>query len=177
MTAGPDIVATTPRLRLREITRQDAAFILELVNQPDWLRHIGDRGVNNLAQAADYIETRMRSAYSSDGYGMYVVENLEDHMAIGLCGLVNRDWLPCPDLGFAILSRFHRRGFAIEASRAAVTLAWERFDLDHLVAVTTLQNTASQQLLGKLGFELRDQKFHTPENEYLYLYSLICDRA
>ena len=36
-------IIETERLTLRELAAEDAQFILELVNDPAWLRHIGDK--------------------------------------------------------------------------------------------------------------------------------------
>ena len=48
-------VLATERLTLRKMCLADAAFMLNLLNQPSWLRFIGDRGVTNLQQARNYI--------------------------------------------------------------------------------------------------------------------------
>ena len=64
----------TERLILREITVDDAAFALDLLNQPSFIKYIGDRGVRDLDQSRDFIENRYRKSYSDHGYGLYVVE-------------------------------------------------------------------------------------------------------
>lgn len=46
------IVLQTERLRLRHMRPDDAEFMLGLLNDPAWLRFIGDRGVRTL-QAPD----------------------------------------------------------------------------------------------------------------------------
>jgi len=53
----------TERLTLRPLTTGDAAFILELVNDPDWLRNIGDRNVHTLADAERYITNSPMAKY------------------------------------------------------------------------------------------------------------------
>ena len=66
-------IATSERLRLRELVHEDAAFVLELVNDPAWLRHIGDRNVHSLDDARGYVD-RVRASYEANGFGLWVVE-------------------------------------------------------------------------------------------------------
>ena len=42
----------TGRLLLREFTDSDSAFFLELLNDPAWIRNIGDRHVRTVAEAS-----------------------------------------------------------------------------------------------------------------------------
>ena len=56
-------VIETERLLLRRLHAGDAEFILELVNDPDWLRYIGDKGVKTLDDAGNYIRTGPMAMY------------------------------------------------------------------------------------------------------------------
>src|SRR5262249_39747755 len=119
------IVHETARLRLRELGDDDAAFILELVNEPGWLRFIGDRNVHSLQDARGYIARGPVASYARFGYGLWAVDSRERGEPLGMCGLIRRDSLPEPDLGFAFLARHHGRGYAREAAAAAIELARE----------------------------------------------------
>lgn len=140
------------RLRLRRLTEADAPFVLDLVNQPAWLRFIGDRGVRTLDDARAYILAGPLASYARHGSGLLVVETRADGAAIGLCGLVWRDWLPAPDLGFALLPRWWRQGYAHEAAAATLAHAHGDLGLGRVLAVTSPDNDASIALLGRLGF-------------------------
>src|SRR5690349_7590910 len=113
-------VCESARLVLRHATRDDAAFVLRQVNQPDWLRNIGDRKVRSVDDARAYVETRMLAPYQALGYGMYVIVLKATGEPIGMCGLVQRDYLPDPDIGFSLLQAHWGRGYALEAARAVV---------------------------------------------------------
>lgn len=52
------------------LTIKDAEFIVELLNDPDWLRYIGDRGVNNVQDALVYIQNGPQSMYQQYGMGL-----------------------------------------------------------------------------------------------------------
>ena len=66
-------VIETPRLVLRRQRAEDAPFILRLVNDPAWLRHIGDRGVRTLGDAREYILGGAVAMYDRCGLGLYLV--------------------------------------------------------------------------------------------------------
>ncbi len=72
--ADPMIEFETERLRLRRLTRDDAPFILRLVNEPSWLRFIGDRGVHDLDEARQYIIGGPQRLYATYGFGLFLVE-------------------------------------------------------------------------------------------------------
>ena len=146
-----NVVTETERLRLRLFSREDAAMVLELVNDPLWIRFIGDRNVRSLDDARGYIEKPMRS-YAEHGFGLYVVERKSDGEALGMCGLVKRDTLPEPDLGFAFLERFRGKGYALEAARATLAYARDSLGLARILAIATPTNERSNSLLARLGF-------------------------
>src|SRR5882724_10894655 len=103
-------VLETARLKLRHLVPVDAPFILELVNEPGWLRFIGDRGVHDLESAQGYIEKGPRAMYTRLGFGLYCVESKAEGASLGLCGLIKRDSLEDVDLGFAFLERHQGKG-------------------------------------------------------------------
>jgi RimJ/RimL family protein N-acetyltransferase len=145
-------IATTTRLTLREIDTADAPFILTLVNDPAWLRFIGDKNVRTQSDARRYIEAGPAAMYAQRGFGLWLAERREDGVPIGMCGLIKRDALPDIDLGFAFLPAFRGNGYAFEAAQAAIDFAWRRLGLARVVAITAPDNDDSVRLLERLGF-------------------------
>lgn len=145
------IVTETDRLILRRLCADDAAFILELVNDPDWLRFIGDKGVRNLDDARAYIENGPVAMYGKHGFGLWRVELKHGGTPIGMCGLIKRDTLDDVDLGFAYLPRFRGHGYAREAAAATLAHGAARIGLRRIVAITSLDNAASGRLLEAVG--------------------------
>lgn len=146
-------IVDTERFSLRELVHADDAFIMELVNDPAWLRYIGDRNVQSLADARGYID-RVRTGYEKHGFGLWVIERHTDHQPLGLCGLLKRDHLEHPDVGFALLERARGQGVAREALLATLQVAHARHGLRRVLAITDLENTASRGLLEAVGFVL-----------------------
>ena len=141
----------TERLVLRKISTDDAEFVLELLNQPSFIRFIGDRGVRNLDDAKQYILNRLIASYERNGFGLYLVELKPDGTPIGISGLVKRDALPDADIGFAFLPAYWAKGYAVESAAAVMNYAREVLGLTRIVAITSPDNEASAKLLGKIG--------------------------
>ena len=142
----------TDRLIVRRLTVEDAAFILELVNDPDWLRFIGDRHVHSLEEARAYLHNGPLAMYDRSGFGLYAVMLKGHDWPIGMCGLIQRAGLIDVDLGFAYLPQYRAQGYAFEAAAAVLAYGRRTFGLKRIVAITSLDNARSIQLLEKLGF-------------------------
>ncbi len=137
------IVLETDRLILRELTADDAAFILELLNDPGWLQYIGDRGVRNLADARQYIINGPMASYQRYGFGLYLVKLKDAETPMGICGLIKRDELEDVDIGFAFLPQFTGKGYALEAASAVMSYGSHELGIERIVAITSLDNHRS----------------------------------
>ncbi len=144
-------VLETSRLRLRKLSAGDAGFMLELLNDPGWIRFIGDRGVRTLDAARTYIASGPVAMYARHGFGLYLTELKEGSVPLGICGLIKRDGLDDVDIGFAFLPAFRGRGYALEAAEGTIEYGMKTIGLRRLVAITTPDNDASIKLLRKLG--------------------------
>jgi len=133
------------------MTADDAEFILKLVNQPSFLRFIGDKGVRSHADAVQYIQTGPVASYQRFGFGLYLVELKESRVPIGMCGLVKRDSLPDVDVGFTFLPAFWSKGYAFEAAVAVKAYGTNVLGIGRLVAITNPDNESSIKLLEKIG--------------------------
>jgi ribosomal-protein-alanine N-acetyltransferase len=165
---------STQRLELRHLAVDDAPFMLELLNDPAFIANIGDRGVRNVEDAARYIQNRMIPSYAQNGFGLYVVELRATGVAVGICGLVKRDYLDDADIGFAFLPQFLGQGYALESATAVCVHAIEVLRLPRLLAITAPHNTRSMHLLGKIG--LRFERMITPPGEAMEIRLYTSDR-
>jgi [ribosomal protein S5]-alanine N-acetyltransferase len=145
-------VIRTGRLRLRELNLTDDVFILELLNEAGFIRFIGDKGVRTLDDAREYISNGPRDSYARNGFGLYAA-CLHDGTAIGICGLVKRDGLEDPDVGFAFLMRHCSKGYAVEAASAVLAHAKQFLKLPRIVAITSPENLKSIAVLEKIGLK------------------------
>lgn len=148
-------VLETERLLLRRFNVDDAQFVLTLLNEPSFLRYIGDKKVRTLEDARQYVVNGPISSYERNGFGLYLVELKESSNPIGMCGLIKREELAGPDIGFAFLPVAWGKGFAREAAAEVLRDARERLRLRSILAITSLDNDSSIKLLQRLGFTLQ----------------------
>lgn len=165
----------TDRLRLREFVTDDAEFILDLLNQPSFIQFIGDKGVRSVEDAKNYIASGPIESYQRYGFGLYLVELKENKTPIGMCGVLKRESLPDPDLGFAFLPEFWGKGYAFEAASAVVRQAREIFRLPRILAITNPDNDASIKLLEKLGFQFERVMKMSNDADEVKVFSLMLD--
>lgn len=164
-------VRRSDRLRLRLVDARDAAVYLEILNDPAFIEHIGDRGVRTLEAALKSIEDGPVAMQRARGHSMYMVELLEGAVPVGLCGLIKRDALDDVDIGYAFLPRYRARGYAFEAAQAVVAHA-RTLDIPRLAAITTPGNAASIGLLLRLGMRFEGRRCLVEGEPELNLYRM-----
>jgi ribosomal-protein-alanine N-acetyltransferase len=161
--SAPAPVVLTPRLAIRAFTLDDAAFIVELLNDPGWLKNIGDRGVRTLYDARRYLSDGPIAAGARQGFALWAVLRRDGPggMPIGMCGLVRRDGLEHVDLGYAFLPAGRGQGFAREAAAAVLKHGFEHLGLRRIVAITAVDNAASGRVLEAIGMRF-EQRLRVP---------------
>jgi ribosomal-protein-alanine N-acetyltransferase len=171
-----DWIAETARLRLRQLTPDDGPFIFELLNDADFLANIGDRGVRTADDAVAYISNGPLASYARYGFGLYLVELKDAAAAIGLCGLLHRPTHPDVEIGFALLPRFRRQGYTLEAARAVMRLGTGSLGLTRIVAIAAPGNVASIRILESLGlvFERPVQFAEDGRESQLFVHETGC---
>lgn len=161
-------ITNTERLLLRHTTPLDAAFYSQLVNEPAWIANIGDRQVNSLDDAKLQITDRLIASYQQHGFGLYLVVLKSSVLPIGICGLVKRDTLQHPDIGFAFLQAHWGQGYALEPAQTVLKHAADELGLTRVLGITTAANARSASLLLKLGLRFQGQVQVGEESRDLY---------
>jgi RimJ/RimL family protein N-acetyltransferase len=156
-------VLETARLRLRRLSGADAPFMLQLLNDPSFIRNIGDRGVRDVEGARGYLMAGAIASHEKHGYGLDLVELKSSGEAAGICGLVRRDYLGDPDIGFAFLPQFTGLGYAVESAAAVLARARGALALPRVLAIVSPGNERSIRVLTKIG--LRYERMITPPGE------------
>ena len=159
------------RLNLTELSAKDGSFIFELYNDKDFINHIGDRGIRTIMDAERFIESGPRSSYTDNGHGLYLVQ-LKDDTSIGICGLLKRDNLEHPDIGFATLPKYRREGYTFEAAKTILEDGRKRLELKRILAITASENSASIHLLKKLGIKFERKINMDNERHPTMLFSI-----
>lgn len=162
----------TERLFLKPTSIEDAGFLLELLNTPKWLKYVGDRKVYTEEDARAYIQAKMLPQQQRLGFSHYTVFRKADKIAVGGCGLFDREGVEGIDIGFAFLPQYENQGYGYEASSELMRGAVEDFKITNIKAITTKDNTASQKLLGKLGLSCIGTVTIPGDSEELLLYEV-----
>jgi RimJ/RimL family protein N-acetyltransferase len=145
------MVLETERLVLRRIEKSDAPLVLELLNDPDFIRFVADRELRTEGDAENYIAAKMLPSFEKFGFGFYVAELKEAGTPVGMCGLIKRDTLEDVDVGFCIRRKFWGRGYATEVATGVVEHGRTQFGLPRVVGIVSPGNANSISVLKKLG--------------------------
>lgn len=155
------------RLNIRHLKETDAPFILRLLNEKSFLDNIGDKNVRNINDAKDYLINGPFASYQKFGFGLNIVTLKSSETPIGICGLLKRDELKYPDLGYALLPEFFSQGYAKEAALAVLQYSRTYQHIKIVSAITLPDNTSSNNLLNKLGFVLKGSiRLYDCDNNY-----------
>src|SRR5262249_34924271 len=166
-------VLETDRLALDKLSLEDAGFILELLNEPSFLRNIGDKGVRTLDDARDYLLNGPIASYERFGFGLYLTRLKESGVPIGICGLLKRETLQDVDVGFAFLPKYWANGYATESAAAVLQHGKSAFGFHRIVAITSPDNHGSIRVLEKIGFRFERMIRLTDDSPEVRLFA--CD--
>ena len=165
-------VLETERLVLRHLSVDDARFMLELMNEPSYIRFIGDRKIRSLDGAKVSITNGPIASYAKNGFGLYLVELKETGESIGICGLIKRDTLEDVDIGYALLPKFWLKGYAIESAMAVKNYAHNVLGLKRIVGITDPENIGSIHVLEKIGMKFEKMIKLSEDDIDLKLFSI-----
>ncbi len=165
------IILETNRLLLRQFKTTDASFILLLLNNPSWLQYIGDRKVRSIDDALEYLSNGPIKSYKENGFGLSLIEIKNGNIPIGMCGLIKRESLEYPDIGFALLPEFTGNGYAFEIASATKIYAKDKLGITNILAITSSNNIRSIALLNKINLEFEKMIKLSNSEEALMLFS------
>jgi len=166
-------ILDTERLTIRPLTEDDAEFIFALVNEPAWIKNIGDKNVRSFDDARQYISGGPMASYAKFGFGLCAVELKGSGAPVGICGLIKRDSLDDPDIGFAFLERFWSRGYAVESAQAVMNFAQNDLGSKRILAITNPDNLGSIKVLEKIGLRFEKMIQMPGEGREIKLFAWI----
>ena len=160
------------RLYMQQLNLNDAPFVLELLNTKGWLKHIGDRGVKTIKDAEKYITSGPQDGYKKRGHGLMLLKEKDSNQSVGICGLLQRDYLDHPDIGYALLPVFEGLGYISEACQSIMEWHKNNSELPAILAIVNPDNERSIKLLVNLGFMLEEVITRDGQSINLYQYDL-----
>lgn len=148
------VLLQTERLSLRRFTWDDVDNVLLISGDPDVMRYIGDGAVDDREGAKNRLARFMSQYEKYPGLGYWVAEKMSAREFIGWFALKYIPKTVEVEVGYLLRESAWGHGFATEGAAALVDYGFDEIGLDRIVAVTHLENTASQHVIKKLG--LRD---------------------
>lgn len=147
----------TPSLILRQFSVEDASAILELNAEPSTQRWLPSHVYGNLAEAREAM-AYLVSCYTAPGHpqlGPYVlaVASRRSSVLLGHVGFSPLD--EDVEVSYAIAESERGQGLGAEALDHACTWVGANFRLQHVIAVTSVENVASRRLLEKARFRFQ----------------------
>ncbi|HBV17268.1 GNAT family N-acetyltransferase [Chryseobacterium carnipullorum] len=163
-------VYETERLMIQKISVDDKEFVFELYNRPKFIKYIGDRGINTISDAENYIKNRFLPQFDRLGFGNYLILTKDKGEKIGAVGIFEREGLDVVDIGFSLLEEFEGKGYAFEAAQKVKSIGMDIFGLHKISAITTKDNFSSQNLIVKLGLSFKNYVTIPDDEEELMYY-------
>ncbi len=162
----PDLPVRTERLALRPFQHEDLEPLLGIQSDPEVVRYV-PYPPRDRAQVAAVLERKIaNTALHQEG------DLIELAVALGQDGTMIGDVLlalrsvehETLEVGYIFAPRWGGQGYATEAVRAAVGLAFGPLGARRVIARVDDRNAPSSALLTRLGFRL---EAHLVENEWL----------
>ena len=157
----------TERLIIRPIALSDTDFILRLVNSDGWLKFIGERNIKTEEDSKKYITKIL----DNKNFYYSVFELKDTQKAIGIITFLNREEFEHPDIGFALLPEFEKKGYSFEAAKKYLDEIQSNNIAKTIIGITLPENIGSIKLLEKLGLKYKSD--FVKDDEKLLLFELI----
>ncbi|MBO9581996.1 MAG: GNAT family N-acetyltransferase [Sphingobium sp.] len=154
-----EIIATTDRLILRTQADGDLANWMTHLNTPDVTAHLA-----GVLTEEDVVKkfARMAKSQAEQGFSFMMV-TLKDGTFLGTVGMAPIENENIPDnlrgavqIGWQLRADHWGRGYAHEAARAVIALAFQRHGIEILYSQTSPANVPSWRLMEKLGLKRRE---------------------
>jgi [ribosomal protein S5]-alanine N-acetyltransferase len=161
----------TERLLFRSHEAKDEADFVQMQTDDKVRRYVGGRGWP--LEKAKY---RFRHEYlgqPTETYGLWATILKEEGKYIGCCGLRADQDKTMAHLGYYFARPYWRRGFASEASKAFIDVAFNRLRLLRVLADVQEGNAASVHILRKLGFKYVSREEIAASGRIILLYELL----
>ncbi len=165
----------TPRLLLRQWDDDDLVALSDIHADPRVMRWIGDGGVRDLETTAEDIE-RWEEEWDDEGFGIFAVELLGSGELAGAVGLYVPedlpDLMPAVAICWRLGSQFWGQGYASEAAQATLEFALQDRGLDRVINIDRIGNTASANVVRKLGMVPEREVSHPVHGHALSVSSI-----
>ncbi|HVE59790.1 MAG TPA: GNAT family N-acetyltransferase [Pyrinomonadaceae bacterium] len=167
MTANRTILETK-RLILRNWTDADCSRLLEILRDPEVVRNVDDGSPFSFEKTQKFLEA-MEKCERENGFCRWkVVEKSSGELA-GTCGFGRIKETNEIEIGYLFAQKHWGKGYATEIAGAALDHGFNKLGFREIIALTDLENTASQKVLEKIGFTKRGLEIIGGEENLVFI--------
>ncbi|MDR0839083.1 MAG: GNAT family N-acetyltransferase [Oscillospiraceae bacterium] len=175
MTHKGTITLETERLILRRFDDSDFGALFAIMKKPE-VMYAWEAGFHK-HEAQKWLKNQY-ARYQKDGYGYFAVTLKGTGELIGQAGLMKSEVNDekVTEIGYIFDNKYWGKGYALEAARACVELAFGEYGLDKLYATIRPGNAASVRLAEKLGMSKAGEYVKTyKDKEMLHAIYAMCN--
>lgn len=148
----------TSRLHLRPFLRSDLNDLASLNGDKEVMKYISPPlSKEQVAGVIDWFSAE----WERTGFGWFAIFEKETGGFVGQCGLQYLEGKADAEdieIAFVISKKYWGLGYATEAAQAVLAFGFKEVGLKRIVAVTMEENTPSQRVLDKLGFQYENNR-------------------
>jgi len=162
-------ILETSRLILRAWTLEDAPKLFEICSDAKVMKYLGTgKPYETVEQADDFLHWAVKYQ-EENGFCRWAVLKKETKEIVGSCGFARPHGTEEIELGYLLARKFWGKGLATEAAAACLKYGFEELKFKEVIAMTDLENVASQKVLEKIGFMKRGIESFNNEETLVYL--------
>ncbi len=162
-------ILETERLILQTWTLEDAPRLFEICGDAEVMKYLGTGEPYELIEQANEFLRWAKDYQKENGFCRWAVFLKENQEIIGSCGFARPHGTEEIELGYLLAKNFWGKGLATEAASACLRYGFERLKFSKIIAMTDLENVASQKVLEKIGFAKRGIEKINNEDNLVYL--------
>ncbi|NQX86381.1 MAG: GNAT family N-acetyltransferase [Flavobacteriaceae bacterium] len=162
------LITKTNRLYLRELTLEDALHFFEMNTDNAVIKYTGDVPFASIAAAKEFLKA-YQCNYVNYKMGRWAVCLKTTNAMIGWCGLKYHPKENFADIGYRFYKKHWNKGYATEATKAALAYGFSVLKLDCIVAHVHKDNIGSQKVALKSGLHFVKDFIHEDEPAKCYV--------
>lgn len=168
--ATQDLVLETARLRLRRFRRDDVDAIFAIIGDEVAMQYYPKRF--NRHDAVQWVERNLRR-YREYGFGFFAVTLKGSTEVIGDCGVIRQEIAGGPELevGYHFRRDQWGHGYATEAARACMALAFDVLGAKKVISLIRAENVPSRRVAERNGMKIERQVMHARLPHLVYAMS------
>ena len=162
-------ILETNRLIIRPWTIEDAEILFEICRDDEVMKYIGTGNAYKTLDEAEKFLNWAVNYQTENGFCRWAVLEKSSREIVGSCGFARPHETQEIELGYLFARKHWGKGFATEAAGACKNYGFEKLKFREIIALTDLENTASQKVLEKIGFIRRGIEVFNNEENLVYL--------